>query len=183
MKKVVSNIIVALIYLSAFILLTIGVLSYLNKETPSIFNRYFLVVQSDSMVPTLQVGDIVIVKPSEQYQKDDVISFKMKINDLDVIITHRIYEVIDTNGEQNYRTKGDNVLISSPDAWLITDDDILGVVNHKIPIIGWFYNYVIVQRHLYLLFVPLILGFVYLGYSQIIKMYKLTKEDLTKNGK
>ncbi|MCK9198409.1 MAG: signal peptidase I [Bacilli bacterium] len=183
MKKAINGIIVSIIYLAAFILMLIGILSYASDKTPSIFNRYFLVVQSDSMVPTLQVGDIVIVEPSNQYSTDDVISFRININNMDVIVTHRIYDIITYNGEQTYITKGDNVYISNPDDWILTKEDILGIVKYKIPLLGWIYNYIIIQGHLYLLFVPLISSFIYLAYKQIVKMYKLTKEDINKNGK
>ncbi len=183
MKKVVSNIAVSILYIAAFLLIFTGIISYVNNVTPSIFNRYFLVVQSDSMVPTLQIGDIVIVEPNNQYVKDDVVSFKMNINNVDVIVTHIIYDVIDVNGEINYITKGDNLYITGPDDWVLTKKDILGLVKHKIPFLGIIYNYIVIQKHLYLLFIPLILGFLYLGYNQVLKMYKLTKEDINKNDK
>lgn len=183
MKKVVSNIAASILYIAAFLLIFTGIISYVNNVTPSVFNRYFLVVQSDSMVPTLQIGDIVVVEPSNEYTKDDVISFKMNINDIDVIVTHRIYDVIEVNGQESYMTKGDNVYINNPDDWLLTNEDILGVVKYKIPFIGMIYNFIIIQKHLYLLFIPLIFGFIYLGYRQIIKMYKLTKDDVNKNSK
>ena len=49
-------------------------------ETPSIFGYYFFHVSSDSMEPTLKVGDVLLVHSvdAEDIHKDDIITYKSK---------------------------------------------------------------------------------------------------------
>lgn len=51
------------------------------------------------------------------------------------VIVHRIYKIIDTNGEYFIYTKGD--ANSNYDEYKITKDMIIGVVKFKIPLLGY----------------------------------------------
>lgn len=63
-------------------------------------------VMSGSMEPAIPVGSLIVVKPTVEYQKDDIITFKSTQKEGD-FTTHRIDEVRDVDGLKSYITKGD----------------------------------------------------------------------------
>ncbi|MEM2994955.1 MAG: signal peptidase I [Candidatus Bathyarchaeia archaeon] len=92
-----------------------------------------LAVASESMLPTLNVGDLIIVQgvnPEQINAKPttgDIIVFKKSNNDL---VVHR---AIDWDGH-SFTTKGDNNL--SPDAEKVDKSAVVGRVIEKIPYVG-----------------------------------------------
>lgn len=92
-------------------------------------NYKILLVQSGSMSPRIQTGDLVVVKPSFKYKKGDIITFlsKNKIN-----ITHRIVDI----KNNQITTKGDANEVNDQD--FIESNQILGKVFYIIPHFGYF---------------------------------------------
>ena len=106
--------------------------------TAPMFNAY--VVLSGSMLPTIQVKDIVVTKkiPEEKLQIGDVITFISPDTRLGGIsITHRIIDKIyDENmGVYTYKTQGDANNVA--DAVPVPNANILGKVILKIPKVGY----------------------------------------------
>ncbi|MGI6453666.1 MAG: signal peptidase I [Syntrophomonadaceae bacterium] len=103
-------------------------------ETPCLVGYQFYVVKSNSMAPTFKTGTVILSKTPEDSSKlnvGDIVTFK---NANGAIVTHRIIEVIKTEGGQvKYRTKGDNP-INSPDRELLDPQQILARVIAKIPL-------------------------------------------------
>jgi signal peptidase I len=85
------------------------------------------VVKSRSMYPTLDVGDLVIVKGSRDYLVGDIIVFRYGRE----MVIHRVFNI--TN--KGIMTKGD--AIEKPDPWIISYSDIYGKVIAIIPRIGY----------------------------------------------
>lgn len=119
--------------------ITITVLVFTSKATgnPSLFGRSLMSVQTDSMEPTLMVGDLIIDKvptmeEANSLQVGDVISFQV-INEEGTAYytnTHRIIEVKqDSGGETYYTTQGDNA--AAPDITQTYAKHILGVWESK----------------------------------------------------
>lgn len=116
-KTVGSRIADILSILFLLVAITITVLVFTSKATgnPSLFGRSLMSVQTDSMEPTLMVGDLIIDKvptaeEAQNLKPGDVISFQV-INDDGTVYTntHRIVEAKkDSLGESYYITKGDN---------------------------------------------------------------------------
>lgn len=103
------------------------------KETPSVFGIKTFVIISGSMEPSLEIGDIVVIKKvdEEDLKEGDVISFRNG----ESIITHRINKIIvDKNGIKQYETKGDNNNIS--DKSFVKYEEIEGKLFSKIPYAG-----------------------------------------------
>ena len=102
------------------------------KKTPSFFGIKTYVIISGSMMPKLQIGDIVIVKEadSSNLKQGDIISFREGQN----IITHRIIEAQNDNGQILYKTKGDNN--NSEDEQMVSLALIEGKVIKRIPYVG-----------------------------------------------
>ena len=96
------------------------------------FRYYAVAIASGSMEKVISKGDIVIVDQRyKEIGKRDVIAYHYEGK----VIVHRIYKIIDTNGEYFIYTKGD--ANSNYDKYKITKDMIIGVVKFKIPLLGY----------------------------------------------
>lgn len=103
-----------------------------------VFNAY--VVMSGSMLPTIQVKDIVVTKkvPEEKLEVGDIITFISPDTRFGGIsVTHRIIEKYydESIGSYSYRTQGDNNNIA--DSVLVPNKNILGKVILKVPKLGY----------------------------------------------
>ena len=94
----------------------------------------FLVVQSGSMEPTIKRMGIVVVKPSEDYQKGDVITVSELAN-LKVSLTHRIVDIEEKDGKTFYVTKGD--ANEDADMEKRLKENVLGKVVLSVPYLGY----------------------------------------------
>ena len=99
----------------------------------------FYVVASGSMIPELQVYDVLIVQGHvsiEDIQIGDIIVFD-RPNGHDRVIVHRVVSITDDN-PVTLRTKGDNNVASIAGTdYPITEKEYLGKVEFKIPQIGY----------------------------------------------
>lgn len=105
-----------------------GTFIYLSKDkAPWRFGIY--VVMSESMEPYIYKDDIVIVKPQDSFQKDDVITF-YKTEEKKEVVTHRIVEVTTKGNEVAFKTKGDNN--ESTDSSYVQRSLVIGKVDRVI---------------------------------------------------
>ena len=133
MKKVLSKIlgnILNILLIIAFLILIFGIYynvqtKLLNKEYVNIFGYTFFEVATGSMSGSIEVGDVVLVKITNEVQENDIIVFKENNS----FITHRIVKkdgnIITTKGDAN--NTEDNP---------ITIDKVLGKVTYVIENIG-----------------------------------------------
>ena len=113
LKKVLNTIINILIVLLLAISVLVAALALASKVggVPSVLGYVPLSVQSDSMIPEFEKGDLIISKAvddSTALEKGDVITFKTEIMGEEALNTHRIVDVTRTEGMDFYTTKGDN---------------------------------------------------------------------------
>lgn len=104
------------------------------KELPSSLNIEIYTVVSESMKPRLNVDDIIIVKKgysNNEFKKGNIITFKRADNE---IITHRIEEIVSSDLENAYITKGDNN--DTVDEEIVKYDMIIGKVICTMPRFG-----------------------------------------------
>ncbi|MFX0152357.1 MAG: signal peptidase I [Candidatus Hodarchaeota archaeon] len=82
-------------------------------------------------------GDILLVRkvPVESIEVGDVIVFETT-GPPDEPVVHRVIDKWLENGNYNFKTNGDNR--DDPDPWIISGEDVYGVVVIRIPHIGWF---------------------------------------------
>lgn len=99
-----------------------------------IFDTKLFVVESNSMVPALEKGDLVLVDKRKQYFKDDIITFYLNDTKKENY-THRIIEVRTTEAGRFYLTKGDNN--QSADGFNVTDNLVAGKVSNTWQDVGW----------------------------------------------
>lgn len=74
-------------------------LKVLNKDYANMFGYTFFQVATGSMSPTIEIGDVVIVKLTEDINPNDIIVYKEENN----FITHRLIEI----QENTLITRGD----------------------------------------------------------------------------
>ncbi|MEM3700830.1 MAG: signal peptidase I [Candidatus Bathyarchaeia archaeon] len=112
-----------------------------------------LAVASQSMLPTLNVGDLIIVQgasPEEinaSYLTGDIVVFKDSRGDLFV---HRAVRVEEINGEYWFTTKGDNVPGDKDQFSPWPSSRLVGRVVGRIPWIGNFALILHSQQNIYL---------------------------------
>ncbi len=107
--------------------------SYINKdEVPSIGGTFPLIVLTDSMVPEIYSGDLIICKTAdaEDIEVNDVISFFDPAGNGTSIVTHRVIEIIEDDGEIFFRTRGDNN--NTEDKELVPAENLVGVYKMRI---------------------------------------------------
>ncbi|MCQ4021512.1 MULTISPECIES: signal peptidase I [unclassified Ruminococcus] len=112
-KKIINIIINILIVLLLAVSVLVAALALASKSggVPSVLGYVPLSVQSDSMIPEFEKGDLIISKAvddSTALEKGDVITFKTEIMGEEALNTHRIVDVTQTEGMEFYTTKGDN---------------------------------------------------------------------------
>jgi len=142
MKKKILRIMSSFIrsvFLIGICFLAIVVLSSrVSGGEPTILGYQVKTVLSGSMEPTIQTGSIISIKlgNSSSYKKGDIITFRID----EKLITHRISDVKQANGQVSYTTKGDNN--DGPDLWTVSSQDVVGkYTNYTIPYVGYAMNY------------------------------------------
>ena len=122
------------------IIVGIGVLAiWIGLQAAFGTQNPFYVVASGSMIPVLEVYDVLIVQghePFENIQVGDIIVFN-RPSDHDRVIVHRVASIIDDN-PKTIRTKGDANPASIPGTdFPITQEEYIGKVAYILPQVGY----------------------------------------------
>ena len=108
--------------------LTLIVKSYVNAdEVPSIGGKSPLIVLTDSMLPEISSGDLIISQKMDpaDVKVGDVISFFDPAGSGTSVVTHRVLEVITEDGTIQWKTKGDNN--NTEDKALVPAENLVGI--------------------------------------------------------
>ena len=134
MKKILYYILFLVIVLPFLIFnLTLIIKSKLYPNKIADFMGYKpFIVMSGSMETTINIGDLVIVKKvnSSSIHAGDIIAFKNG----NIVISHRVKEIINDSGTYKFKTKGDNNNVA--DDFIVNSDAIEGIFVNKIPGLG-----------------------------------------------
>jgi len=136
-KKVFSKILTVLIIFLALICCVLF-FKILTKSEVNLFGFRFYYVLTDSMSPTIEPYSIMVVKatPADKLQKGDIISFTSRDPSIyGYVNTHRIYQVIQVNGDRAFVTMGDHNPV--PDDYYVYPDEIKGKVVLWSPPVKW----------------------------------------------
>ena len=132
-KKIISIIVIIILLPILLISATILIDSYMHPDkVPSFFGWKPFIVLSGSMETQISAGDVVVVKETDtqSLKKGDIIAFKED----NVVITHRIDDITEENGEKRYITKGDNN--NTQDVGYVLPEQVEGVFQFKIARLG-----------------------------------------------
>lgn len=166
LKKILNIIIDVLIIIMLIVSATVAGLAIASKSSgvPNLFGYAPISVQSDSMAPTFESGDLIIsqvVDINYELKVDDVITFATTINGQNALNTHRIIEVNETNGFKYYITKGDNNVVEDENP--VYETDVVAVYTGTcLKGFGAFYDFLTSQTgFFFVILLPLIIFFIY----------------------
>ena len=128
-----------------------------------------MTVQSDSMSPTFDQGDLIVVKQCDtsSLQVGDIVTFHTIVDGQYALNTHRIVSIDELNGMHSFTTKGDNNDIA--DQHVISDGDIVGKYVLKIPYLGKVMDILSSSMgFLIIIVIPMLLFFIYQVYHLVI---------------
>ena len=129
-KGVIKDIIIVGV---GVLVIWIGLQAIFGTQNP------FYVVASGSMIPELEVYDVLIVQghePFEDIEKGDIIVFN-RPSDHNRVIVHRVVSIIDDD-PKTLRTKGDANPASIPGTdFPITEEEYIGKVVYTLPQVGY----------------------------------------------
>ncbi len=108
--------------------LTLIIKSYVHEDqVPGIGGYSPLIVLTDSMLPEISSGDLIIVQQTDpaEVKVGDVISFFDPAGNGTSVVTHRVIELVTENGVTKWRTRGDNN--NTEDRELVPMGNLVGV--------------------------------------------------------
>ena len=95
-----------------------------------LFNIRVFIDNTDSMLPKIKPGSIVVTQKANTYQKGDIITFQSD----PISTTHRIFKIVNRDGKDFFITKGDNN--NAFDNYLTPQENIIGKVVVITPYLG-----------------------------------------------
>jgi signal peptidase len=149
-----------------------------NYKSP-LFNGYVIV--SQSMVPTININDAIIVKREndQAYHVGDIISFYSTEYDHNgMVVTHRIVDknTVSVN-ESNYTTKGDNNPI--PDRKGVKTENVYGKVLFILPRLGYVQSFLSNSSNFIIcIMIPIVIVVLY-DLFRILRAYQKSKNYLS----
>lgn len=168
-KSVIENLVIVVL----IIFLVIGIVGKLQLSVenpyPSFMGIRTLTVLTGSMSPNLKPGDIVVIKEAskDSIKVGDVVTY----NTDNILITHRVNQIINEEGNLLFKTKGD--ANNTVDADAIRANQILGKKIIRIPYAGYVVRFINNNFILFPFIIILYLSIIII--KEIIKRHKLTK--------
>jgi signal peptidase I len=171
LKKIIAytlSILTTIFFVLTLLLIVIGIKANQERNIVTVFGYSYSVVATDSMEPTILVGEILTIKsiPFEDVNPGEVIVFWSEVKQ--EYIVHRVI------GKQggDLITKGDNP--NAPvDADLVSENNYHGtVINHR----RWFNIGKLVLEYRNLVYGLIIFLFLYIIVSEIINIIRNLKK-------
>ena len=159
-KKVLNTIINVVLIIAIVVAVIATYVSFVSTSgngVPNIFGLRLLSIQTDSMYPTIDPGDLVIATgvddPStlrapgtykdengnDVQHEGDIITYWTIINGERVLNTHRIIKIYDGGGYLIFETKGDNNTTADP--LTVHESEIVGQYKLTVPGVGKVFDY------------------------------------------
>ena len=128
----IGNIVFYMVIVFLIFICVVMLTSKIKGEQPTIFGYKFFSVLTGSMSPTIDPGDLIIVKEikSENIKVEDIITFGSSTNN---ITTHRVKEIVNEDGIK-FITKGDGNNATDPVP--ISEKLLVGKVVYWVPKAG-----------------------------------------------
>ncbi|TYS17862.1 signal peptidase I [Rossellomorea vietnamensis] len=159
-----SNIVTTILFLVLIFMVFVVVSSKASGGEPQVFGHQLKTVLSGSMEPGIKTGSIIAVKPGgdmSRFEKGDVITFQ---KEKDMLVTHRVTEVIKSGDNIMYKTKGDNNNAEDMNP-VLSENVVAEYSGFTIPYLGYFMNFTNSKNGAFLLLVPGILLLIYSGFT------------------
>lgn len=182
LNTVINVVLVIAIIIAAFCTYT-SYVSTSGNGVPNVFGIRILSIQTESMYPTLNPGDMIFdvpVKDTNELAIGDVITYWTVINGERVLNTHRISQIYDGGGYLIFETKGDNNTVA--DSLTVHESEIIGQWNGaKIGGLGKVFDYLQTSTgFLIVVVVPVALFFIFhlIQFFRVLFEYNNLKSKL-----
>lgn len=106
--KILQYVVVCVLAFLVLVCISVFIQTKVNpNKIPSIFGYKPFVVLSGSMEAEIFRGDLAVTREvdAKSLQKNDIVAFRDAENH---VVTHRVVDIVDVNGEKRLVTKGDN---------------------------------------------------------------------------
>jgi len=179
LKKISSIVISAVLWIVILMAALFTFTTLATKDASSVGNIAGftpLLVQSNSMSPTFDAGDLIMIHSCDagELQVGDIITFHTIIENEFALNTHRIIEVNHMNDVTTFVTKGDNNDIA--DLRSITDGDIVGKYVFRSVVLGRILNFLTSSAgFLIVIVLPMLAFFIYQIYHLVMVGINLKK--------
>jgi len=183
LKKIGStalDVLIVFIFIISILVVIAGMSARGADGQANVFGYVAFSVQTDSMEPTINTGDLIIGKiPTSAHDLPEgaIISFREKMGNQTVVNTHRIYEVNDSGSITKYITWGDNrESCPAPDATPKTENEVISVYQFRIPFVGAFIDFIRKPLGFILILVLPLLAFIAWQVYKVIDLYLKNKK-------
>ena len=180
--NIVVNVILVIALILAAVCTYVSFVSGTGNGVPSILGVEFFSIQTNSMSPTLESGDLAIgtvVKDKTTLRKDDIITYWTVINGERTLNTHRIQGIYDGGGFLIFETKGDNNPAADP--LTVHQSEVVGKYVGKISGVGKVMDYLQTPTgFLLVIVIPVFLFFLYhlVQFFRVLFEYQNVKNRL-----
>lgn len=181
-KKKSSIIFDIITWIIVIVSVFVTIISLTSKESgvPSFMGKVLLSIQTNSMEPTINPGDLIITSKynNQILKKGDIISFFSIEQQQKIIKTHRIDEVVTAGNMITYYTKGDNNVVR--DQLGVPAGDIVSVYDGpRIAYLGKALDFLKSQWGFFIfIIVPLFIFLIYQLYVFIVLIIENKKEQI-----
>ena len=180
--KVAVDVLIVVVFIISVILVIANLTADKdNGEQPNVFGYVISSVQSESMSGTFEKGALVVGKiPGDNtvIEKEDIISFRQKVNGVTIINTHRVVDVDNSMSLPLYQTQGDNrEVCPAPDDEWKTIYDVTAVYKFHIPAVGGFIDFLKKPLGFVLCLVLPMLAFIAWQVYKLISIYIQSKKE------
>lgn len=160
--SVIASIVLIIAIIVAIVCSYTAFVTKAGNGVPSIFGIRPFSVQTDSMAPTFNKGDLIIDKVVDPaaLQVGDIITFWTVINGYRVLNTHRIVSITDAGNYLYFETKGDANPVA--DATGVHQSEIVGKYQTHIPKVGAFIDFLQTSKGFFIcIVVPVAIFFIF----------------------
>lgn len=185
-KKVLNTIINVILIIAIIIAAICTFISFVTTSgngVPSVFGLRLLSVQTKSMYPTFDAGDLLISvaidDPSKLRPEEDIITYWTIIEGERVLNTHRIHNIYDGGGYFIFETKGDGT--GAIDPLTVHESELVGQFKFKIPRVGKFFDYLQTSTgFLLIVLIPVLIFFIFhlVQFFRVLFEYQNVKNRL-----
>lgn len=179
MGRKILNILTTILLIVMIAVVVMIFAARLSGKSPSVFGYHVFRVSSGSMTPTLEIGDVILVKECspEDIHLGDIVTYNGTEGEFrGKMITHRVAKEPELrDGVYYYRTKGDREgAMIDPE---ISFDQVEGKYVNTLPFIDKLYSFFLSSYGLFVFILVIVVLFGYEIISLIVSYKRIDDHD------